>query len=134
MAQLTAHVNSSIVRSALGASTNVWRLLIIHANVNMWSRYKPTRYNGGNRSNYWKGSDNYCGFQFPLLVSGSFTPTNWTYLKPRGRKTYYEPMRAGDFRYYDHDQTLKPPFYSFTGAGGNVIPTHLDPVESNLIE
>jgi hypothetical protein len=134
MAQLTAHVNSSIVRTALGALTNVWRLLIIHVNVNMWSRYKPTRYNQIVREDYWKGNDGRCGFQLPVLSSGTFTPTNWTYLKPRGGHLFMEPLRAGDFRYYDHDQTLKPPFYSYTGAGGNVIPATLDPIESNLIE
>jgi hypothetical protein len=134
MAQLTAHVTSNIVRNAISAATNVWHLLISHANINMWSRYKPTRYNGATPSDYWKGSDGRCGFQLPTLTAGTFTPTNWTYLKPRGGAAYSEPFRAGDFRYYDHDATLKPPFYSFTGAGGNTIPANLNPVETNILE
>jgi hypothetical protein len=131
MAQLTDHINSNIVRTTLNAATNVWRLLIVHVWINMWSRYKPTR-GGAGSGLFWKGDDGRCGFNLPTLSGNIYTPENWEYLKPRGGALLGESFRAGDFRWYDHDPTLKPPFYSFTGINGNEVPEVLSPVPSDI--
>jgi hypothetical protein len=95
----------------------------------MWNRYKPTR--GPTGSTWWQGDDGNCGFGLPIFQSNSgnagvYSLTNWTYLTPIAN------YRLGDFRGYNHDLTLKPPIYSFTGAGGNTVPASLDPVENDL--
>jgi hypothetical protein len=133
---LGQHNNSDAVKAVFGASTNIWSALIGYNTMQMWSRFKPTRYAGSTESDFWKGNDGRCGFLLPTLSGGSFTPSNWGYLKPRGGADYGEPLRAGDFRGYDHDSSLLPPFYSFmlnAQGYGNNVPGSLDPAESDLI-
>lgn len=86
-------VPSATVKSALSAAVDQWSLLIGHASINKWSKYKPVR------GNYPAGNG-YYGFNLP---------SNWNYNQPRGGVTYSEPMRAGDFRGYEHDQSLTVP-------------------------
>jgi hypothetical protein len=145
MALPTSDISTAVVRNLLGEGGDDFLTLAASALINMWSRFKPTRgvYTGAasmNDDTFWKGHDGRCGFQLPVrsVVGGPFSPSNWVYLPPRGGEPggaisgYDEPGRIDDFRGYDHDATLKPPFYSFIGAGGSIVPASLDPVESNI--
>lgn len=82
-----SQITSAIVRAALSAGTYAWSLLVIHANINKWSKFKPVR-----------GS-------WPSGTTGKYglnLPTNWDYLRPRSGISNGEPYRPGDFRGYEH--------------------------------
>lgn len=147
MALGTTNISMTTVRSTLGYTAD-WSLfnVCISTLINMWSRFKPTRgVNNGNltlnSNTFWKGSDGRCGLSLPTLPAGSgilntYTPSNWEYLHPRGGSpggTPDEPGRLGDFRGYEHDSTLKPPFYSYTGGAGNIVPATITPFTNNEI-
>ena len=87
-------VTSAIVKSVLSAIVDEWSLLITHANINKWSKYKPVR------GNWPAGTTGKYGFNLP---------TNWDYLQPQGG-AYAQPFRAGDFRGYEHSPAnVMPP-------------------------
>lgn len=145
MALGTTNISTTLVRNTLGENNNNVFSLATSNLINMWSKYKPTRgVNNGAAiasNTFWKGHDGRCGFDLPIFQSNSgnagvYSPTTWGYLKPRGGSpggNPDEPGRLGDFRGYEHSSTLKPPFYSYTGTGGNTTETVLDPVENEVI-
>jgi hypothetical protein len=104
---LGQHVTSALVKSTLGASIDEWSQLILHANINKWSKYKPVR------GTYPASSSGKYGLDLSLWnnSTGTFSPSNWDYLRPRGG-VYFESYRTGDFRGYEHNSSLTlPPAY-----------------------
>jgi hypothetical protein len=146
MALPTSDISTAVVRNLLGEGGDDFLTLDASTLINMWSRFKPTRgvHTGAadmNNDTFWKGHDGRCGFNLPVLqgAGGAFSPANWEYLHPRGGEPggaisgYDEPGRLDDFRGYEYSLSVTlPPFYSFIGAGGSVVPANLDPVESNI--
>lgn len=90
----TTDITTTLVGNAISSSSHSVSALCAHANVNKWSRYKPTRGATGNTT-YYKGTDDKFGFNF----AGS-NPNKWNYLQPN---TNY---RLGDFRGYNHAVAL----------------------------
>ena len=113
MAALTT-ITSAIVRTALGAVTNKWSLLIKHVNINKWARMKPVR------GNYPAGTTGKYGLQL----------SDWSYLKPRGGGTNSEPLRAGDFRGYEHDKDLAGPVIYCLSGEKNIAANYTPAVNS----
>jgi hypothetical protein len=122
----TTDITTTLIKNTLGEDINQVSELCISTLVNMWSRFKPTRGADG-VSTFWKGSDGMCGFALPELAGGVYSPTIWGYTKPISN------YRLGDFRGYNHDSTLKPPIYTFSGTGGSTIPATLYPVDNEYL-
>ncbi|MCK9429723.1 MAG: hypothetical protein M0R17_06930 [Candidatus Omnitrophica bacterium] len=100
MALGSTNIALTAVRNLIGASS--FNLFDVGTSplINKWSKKKPVR-----------GA-------FPQSGSGKYglnLPTNWDYLQPRGGSpggTPDEPVRLGDFRGYEHDNSLTfPPCY-----------------------
>lgn len=99
-------ITTSMVASAIGASTNDVGTLCSHPNVNKWSRWKPislAKITGITESDL--SSVKY-GFTIPSAnAAGSDTlSASWTYNKPTGGST--SPYRLGDFRNYQHSSEI----------------------------
>lgn len=128
----TTDITTTLIGNTLGISSHVVSALCIDSNIIMWNRFKPTKGAFGD-STFWKGDDGNCGFALPVWLSNSgnagvYSNSGlWSYIHPNSN------YRLGDFRGYNHDSTLKPPFYSFTGTGGNIITSSIDPVENDLV-
>ena len=93
------------VRDELGAATNDVGRLCIHPNINMWSKWKPVRYNSVTPlSTQTLGMLEYGlapnGTNTPSESSFSVTSSHFTYRKPRGGG-YTEPYRLTDFTNYN---------------------------------
>ena len=127
----TTDITTTLVGNTISSSSHSLSVLCAHANINKWSRYKPTRGATGDNT-FWKGSDDNCGFILPTLTgnSGNYGVYSnsgvWGYSQPNG--TY--PYRLGDFRGYDHDSTLKPPFYS--DPADNIYHSELTPAQQDI--
>lgn len=107
MALETTNISMSLIRNTLSEVTNKLSLLCLSVLINMWSRNKPVR------GSWPAASDGKYGLSLSLWSnpSGTFTPTNWEYLRPRGLG-YSEGFRMGDFRGYEHNSALTfPPGY-----------------------
>lgn len=95
---LTGSTSGSVALSAL----------CTHANINIWSKYKPVRWSGTTRtSTWWKGYHSNCGLEpffvndavdLPQYIDGG--RNGWTYYAPTGG-TY--PYRLLDFNGYNHN-------------------------------
>lgn len=97
------------------------------ANVNKWSKRKPTNYkgmlfeNGDETPRQWQGDDGMCGFDKSSVVFNvvedlvSACMANWIYryVYPEGGEEY--PFRIGDYRGYN--PKAKPPIWSFEASG-----------------
>lgn len=127
------------IGSCIGSSSKDVGTLVLHSNVNMWSRKKPVHISSPepNRSlEWWKGTENNCGINPPARVS-TFAAVKalydgglngWSYTKPA---TYYRML---DFDGYYHDATpqingLKAPP---TILSGNDISVSVGIRESDL--
>ena len=96
------------IGSCIGSSSKDVGTLVLHSNVNMWSRKKPVHISSPapNRNlEWWKGTENNCGINPPARVS-TFAAVKalyngglngWSYTKPA---TYYRML---DFDGYYHD-------------------------------
>lgn len=86
-------------------------------NINIWAKYKPTKYNvlfgtgKSTTSEYWKANDGSCGInfsdyiytsakQFVEAIFGSNTEVKWEHVVPTGGAT--SPYRLSDFDGYNH--------------------------------
>ena len=97
------------VKTVLGESVNTLSGLCKSTKINMWSKYKPVRYNSAtpDRSgNWWKSNTQDCGINPYILRSVedvvnhcNGTANGWTYATPTGG-TY--PYRLLDFNGYNH--------------------------------
>lgn len=118
MALPNTGITTSMVASAIGASTNDVGTLCSHPNVNKWSRWKPVNMNSLTDRNH-----PFCGAILPYTNSAlilSYKDTYWSYDKPNGGST--SPYRLGDFRGYDHTIKRSDDFFgiqSITDAGSN---------------
>jgi len=96
MAIDTTNITTTLVRSTLQEDNNSVVGLANSEKINKWSKKKPVR-------GEWPYSDN-ANYGIEHLAL-------WAYQRPRG-KDYSEYFRLGDFRGYEHDQTLTlPPAY-----------------------
>lgn len=96
MAIGTTNITTTLVRSTLQEDNNSVVGLANSEKINKWSKKKPVR-------GEWPYSDNANYGIEPLAL--------WAYQRPRGI-VYLEPYRMGDFRGYEHNQTLTlPPAY-----------------------
>lgn len=90
----TTGISVSMVKNALGASTNSVSALCTHPNINKWSRWKPiklNKYEGITESDLITA---HCGLDRDPQTQVI------TYNPPRG-KANSEPFRLGDFRGYN---------------------------------
>lgn len=80
-----------------------------HGKINKWAKYKPVKYPGlAPSANYWKGTDEKCGFSFPDTTSKITSQSSdgvWTYNPPTGGDS--SPFRLLDFDGYNHNATSK---------------------------
>ena len=107
MALPNTNISVAMVKAELGASTNDVGQLCIHPNINMWSRWKPVRYNSVTPlPTQTLGMVRYGlapnGTNTPSESSFSVTSSHFTYRKPRGGD-YSEPYRLSDFANYNKD-------------------------------
>lgn len=101
MALGNSDITETAVATILGISTDDIDLgeLCLSIDINKWSRYKPVR------------------GDWPLADDGLWgydIPDNWLLIQPRGDRVLYptEGFRLGDFRGYEHDNSLTyPPAY-----------------------
>jgi hypothetical protein len=108
MALPSTGITTSMVASAIGAATNDVGQLCIHPSVNMWSKWKPVRFNSVSpitqanleAVNYGIAWNSYASID---AVKSAYENNEsvLNYNKPRGG-LYNEPYRLGDFRNYEH--------------------------------
>lgn len=101
------NISTTLVGNTLGISTRAVSQLCTSDRINMWSKYKPVRYNANSvdiNSDFWKSSNGNCGIDTPNAQSlpSNGPMTQWSYQRPRG-SAYNEPFRLGDFRLYNHN-------------------------------
>lgn len=109
MALPNTGISVSMVKSAIGASTNDVGSLCSHPNINKWSRWKPIRRNKLDGITLSDIATVRGGLQFvefdtlaALVTYYRNNPSySFEYLKPRGG-AQNEFYRLGDFRNYDH--------------------------------
>ncbi|WP_430811262.1 MULTISPECIES: hypothetical protein [unclassified Carboxylicivirga] len=91
-------ITTTMVRNALGASSNKVTDLCSSSNINRYSKRKPIRYESSNPDKWYSGNDNW----YSLYVPGyNGTDTQeWSYRKPLGGVD--SPYRMGHFRGYYH--------------------------------
>lgn len=111
------------INNCLGAGSLDLGTLCVSSLVNMWAKYKPTRYNTlvetgrSTSSQWWKASDGSCGihipaiYQFPDLFNLDW---HWTYEHPRGLSSN-EAYRALDFDGYKHGSSAVDRNNNLTG-------------------
>lgn len=137
MALPTTGISTTLVRTALGESTNDIGTLCRSTNINKWSKWKPIR------------ADNVTGIDTGILAGATYglnissygsvasvvsaygiNGGLWAYLMPRGGAVD-EPYRIGDFRNYDHSS---PPFVGAASVTRVVNKNGLNPfVEASII-
>ena len=108
MALPNSNISVAMVKAELGASTNDVGRLCIHPNVNMWSKWKPVRFNSVSpitqanleAVNYGIGWNSYASID-AVKTAYENREDVLSYRKPRGG-LYNEPYRLGDFRNYEH--------------------------------
>jgi hypothetical protein len=105
MALPNSNISVAMVKTELGAATNDVGQLCIHPNINMWSKWKPVRYNSVTPISIQTLEMLECGLypngtNTPSEPSFSVTSPHFTYRKPRG-KDYNEPYRLSDFTNYN---------------------------------
>lgn len=131
------------VRNALGYPSTDLGTLCSCDNINMWSKYKPVRYNFtyDRPSNWWKSGLANCGIVYNIfdnaqaLMNGLSSNNGYTYQKPLGGAN--SPYRLGDFAGYKTD--ARPPFQAnqFEGEyyqSDNVMPLNLISYPTNEYE
>ena len=114
MALRTINITTALIRNSLNESTSTIGGLVLSAQINKWSRYKPVR-----------GT-------FPSASDGKYglDPGNsWAYNKPRGAANS-EPYRMGDFRGYEDDMNLTPPPVYISSPTGVPAYTTLKPSDA----
>ena len=107
MALPSDKINTSLVKTTIGASTNDVGGLCVHPSVNKWSKWKPVRWNKVDgitlanleAINYGISYSSYANIDAVKQAYQSGTD-GWVYQKPRGGAL--EPYRLGDFRNYEH--------------------------------
>jgi len=121
----TSNISLGSVKSEIGESTYSLFDIGTSTLINKWSKYKPIR-DAGAGTNWPTGINNLYGLDLPVWdnTSDRFEDDNgdlsddWDYLHPRGGSpggTPDEPARLGDFRGYEHDDSLTwPPMYCKT--------------------
>lgn len=109
--------------AVLGMSSNVEGDFFVNGNINPWAKYKPVRSSilgdtgesSSENTDYWKASDEKCGFSIPTNNSPGSSPSTssgawykllhsqlmWTYNRPGGGVNS-QPFRRNDFDGYDH--------------------------------
>lgn len=105
---LIADVRDTLNANGGNVNNDVTTFFTSAANIWMWSRFKPVRYNSDfTGMEFYVADDNNCGlyiprYNHPTLVSDNLDGglNGWSYNLPRG-KLYNEPYRLGDFRKYD---------------------------------
>lgn len=128
--RISAPVGIDDIRRTLGANTTDLGQLCKHPNINMWAKYKPTRYEGSGPTTvssnpianleafqalqYKAGGD--CGIDVPIqgslehaLALKDNKLNGWSYVRPSGGPS--SPYRQGDFHRYLH--TASPPLTGF---------------------
>ena len=108
MALPDSNISVAMVKAELGAATNDVGQLCIHPNVNMWSKWKPVRFNSVSpitqanleAVNYGIGWKSYASID-AVKTAYENREEVINYNKPRGG-LYNEPYRLGDFRNYEH--------------------------------
>lgn len=123
MALPNTNISTTLVGDLVGSLLRNVSGLCIHANVNKWSKKKPTSMVGF-PTEWYKASDNFYGLD----------PVNdWAYIKPSGGPS--SPYRLGDFRGYEHDQALTmPPSYVLKSGTSFAATTVYDPRYEFIID
>lgn len=116
-------ITTTIVKNALGVSSNVVSVLCTSNNINMWSRMKPVHIASTStpdrNSQWWRGSDYRSGISLPNgIVHYKDIPSamtadgknGWGYNGPRGGSV--SPYRLADFMEYKSDAI--PPIHEFS--------------------
>lgn len=89
MALGTTDISTTLVGNTIGNSSRNVGVLCTSSTINKWSKFKPVKTPWPDANDNWYGLD----------------PTNnWAWVLPSGGST--NPFRLGDFRGYEHDQTL----------------------------
>ena len=103
MALGTTQISHPLVKSTLGESTNVQRLLCTSPNINMWSKWKPV----SKAQVTGLSLTDLQAVNFGINITQDFCNAvnwaggrNWSYTKPSGGAS--SPYRIGDFRSYEH--------------------------------
>ncbi|NCB96497.1 MAG: hypothetical protein EOM35_08615 [Negativicutes bacterium] len=99
-------INTTIVKQAIGLSSDNVGYLCSSLNINKWSKFKPISYASntgiygetGNNDTVLKNL-NY-GLTATKIDRTTLATTEWSYLRPTGGQ--YSPYRLGDFRGYNH--------------------------------
>ena len=108
MALPNTNISVAMVKAELGAATNDVGQLCIHPNVNMWSKWKPVRFNSIipitqaqlEAVKYGITFDTYANIE-AIRTAYQNSSVVWSYDKPRGG-LYNEPYRLTDFTNYEH--------------------------------
>lgn len=127
MALPNSNISVSMVKAELGAATNDVGRLCIHPNVNMWSKWKPVRFNSVSpitqanleAVNYGIGWKSYANID---AVKSAYENREEVinYNKPRGGLSN-EPYRLGDFRNYEHSAIQPIAGASVTQQAQNIV-------------
>lgn len=107
----SSNISTSAVANEMGLGGAPFTVgaLCSHPSVNMWSMYKPIRYNKSTGLTEQDYKDANYGFiissqnRFSELRRAAEANEGWVYDKPTGGAT--SPYRLGDFRKYDHHAT-----------------------------
>jgi hypothetical protein len=127
MALPSTGITTSMVASAIGAATNDVGQLCIHPNVNMWSKWKPVRFNSVSpitqanleAVNYGIGWKSYASID-AVKTAYENREEVINYNKPRGDLSN-EPYRLGDFRNYEHSAIQPIAGVSVTQQAQNIV-------------
>lgn len=96
-------ITSTMVASAIGASSRKWSALCKHTQINKWSKWKPVRHNSLVPITQAQLASTNFGLKPPTPKTDytEVMDVKWGYEKPTGSST--SPFRIGDFRNYYHN-------------------------------
>ena len=121
MALPNSNISITMVKSALGVSTNNLSELCKSPKINDCSRYKPIDYNILSLTETLRNSET--GYQMADESTSWGTVKRADYVKPKGGAS--SPFRLGDFRGYNHSALhYKPAIQNITFTGA--------PAEANI--
>ena len=127
MALPNSNISVAMVRDELGAATNNVGQLCIHPNVNMWSKWKPVRFNSVSpitqanleAVNYGIGWNSYANID-AVKTAYENREDVLSYRKPRGG-LYNEPYRLTDFINYEKNAIIPIAGGSVTQQAQNTV-------------
>ena len=127
MALPNTNISVAMVKAELGAATNDVGQLCIHPNVNMWSKWKPVRFNSVSpitqanleAVNYGIAWNSYANIDAVKLAYENREDV-LNYNKPRGG-LYNEPYRLTDFTNYEKNAIIPIAGASVTQQAQNIV-------------